>query len=595
MNNKEILTGAEALAYILEKEKILNIFAYPGTSELAMCDAIRKNSKLNLINGRGDKESAFMAAGGSLLKPSHAVAILHGARGLTNAVGALADVRRNEIGTVFFVGLPSTNSAPFLPPHGELNLISNVGNFAKYYDEIGEAVNKNDSSSEIKRKAASFIKKIRTVISKSRSLPIGPTIFGIPQDIAENSWIPSSFMQTYSPEKKEINDSLQEADKAMKFINNSRRVVILVDDFLYKHPGAKNKLADLAEALNAPIFQVYYGRGPMLFEKSSSRYNPYFVGDYKPNCEAQKKVMDQADLLITLEDRNMYSRVVGNLPSCKKIAITTNLSMTSKNKYLKKDDVVLVGDLLTYMTHISSHVNIQSNKIKLKKQCDEIRKKSQEEYELDPGFAKMRRCISEELATAFRKVSHPVLIDDSQMFGGLLAEYYDLFPKNLRVFGDHGAFIGGGLAYATGLAQCEQSTKVFNSLGDQSFTNAIQGLIAAVQEKTNIIYIVCNNGKSVSLFKQILSQDPFSFEKGAHRFLHNAPYQYSRLTKSLGIPSYEISFLTTNEKGLNTSSKILRKILLESLNTKGPVFIELKLPSDFAAWKGIWAIKGNEK
>ena len=98
MFNKKLLTGAEALAVILKKEGVKYIFAYPGTSELAICNTILQTPGLNLINGRGDKETAFMAAGGSLLRPSHAVAVLHGARGLTNATGAIADANRNEIG-----------------------------------------------------------------------------------------------------------------------------------------------------------------------------------------------------------------------------------------------------------------------------------------------------------------------------------------------------------------------------------------------------------------------------------------------------------------------------------------------------------------
>lgn len=593
---KKLLSGAEALAYILKKEQVKYIFAYPGTSELALCDAILKVPELKLINGRGDKESAFMAAGGSLLRPSHAVAILHGARGLTNAVGALADARRNEIGTVFFVGLPSTNSAPFLPPHGEINLIANVGSFAKYYDEIDEVVEKNDNTQETERKAMVFIQKVTQVITKSRSLPIGPSILGIPQDVAENHWIPSSIIDKYIVDSTEGTDfSKEDMDKAIQLIKNSNNPVIFADDFLYKQPKAKQILMNFAEVVDAPVFQVYYGRGPMLFEQSSSKYNPYYVGNYTPNNEIHKKIMDRADLLITLEDRNMYSRVVGHLPECKKIAITSNTSMTEKNKYLRKDDIILAGDVGSYMEYISSHAGIKSDRNRLKKLCSEIREKSQETYEIQPEYVYMRRCISQELATIFKKVAQPILVDDSQMFGGLLAEHYEMFPEKLRVFGDHGAFIGGGLAYATGLAQCEPFVKVFNTLGDQSFTNAVQGLIAAVQEKANIIYIVCNNGKSVSLFKQILSQDTSSFEGGKNKFLYNAPYHYARLTQSIGIQSYEISFIATTKNKIDDACGKLRKILSTAVQAEGPVFIELKLPSDFAAWEGIWAIKGNEK
>jgi hypothetical protein len=125
-------TGAEAIAAVLRQAGVTHVFAYAGTSELAMCDAIDRSHDVALVNGRGDKESAFMAAGGSLLRANRAAAILHAARGLTNAAGAVADARRNEAGTMFVVGMPSTGSARFLPPHGEPDLLGGMRAFADW-------------------------------------------------------------------------------------------------------------------------------------------------------------------------------------------------------------------------------------------------------------------------------------------------------------------------------------------------------------------------------------------------------------------------------------------------------------------------------
>src|ERR1051325_5853064 len=83
------LTGAEAIARVLSDSGTSIAFAYAGTSELALCEAIDRIDGVRLVNGRGDKESAFMAAGANLLSPGRGVAILHGARGLTNAAGGI--------------------------------------------------------------------------------------------------------------------------------------------------------------------------------------------------------------------------------------------------------------------------------------------------------------------------------------------------------------------------------------------------------------------------------------------------------------------------------------------------------------------------
>src|SRR5262249_9019147 len=104
------LRGADIIALILAQQKVTHAFAYPGTSELALCDSIARSGHINLVNGRGDKECVLAAAGVSLWNPGQGIAVLHGARGSTNALGAIGSARRNEIGVVCIVGLPNTSS-----------------------------------------------------------------------------------------------------------------------------------------------------------------------------------------------------------------------------------------------------------------------------------------------------------------------------------------------------------------------------------------------------------------------------------------------------------------------------------------------------
>src|SRR3954467_11150927 len=57
-----VLTGAETVALILAEHDAETVFAYAGTSELALCDAVEAADRLRLVNARGDKECVFMAA-----------------------------------------------------------------------------------------------------------------------------------------------------------------------------------------------------------------------------------------------------------------------------------------------------------------------------------------------------------------------------------------------------------------------------------------------------------------------------------------------------------------------------------------------------
>lgn len=586
MKNVPLFTGAEAIAQLLKIARVRYVFAYPGTSELMFCHAISKTRGLTLINGRGDKESAFMAAGGSLLSPVRSVAILHGARGVTNAAGAIADARRNEIGTVFFVGLPSVASLPFLPPHGETGLIQSIGQFVKKSAEITSSYS-----------AQQFVQTIQELIIKARSLPLGPTLVGIPQNILENRWIPIDVLTSFGDIRVPV-PALPDVEEITEILRWKNHPVILVDDPLFKHPLAKKHLVTFAEVVGAPVVQVHYARGPMLFERISPTDNPYFAGSYSPHHPAHRQLMEEADVLITLEDRNIYERVVGQLPSCRKIAITSHPHMTRKNKYLGEEDVLVTGNVVEIMMGIVEVLRNKKNKPRkeLKHRCEEIRNQVKTNISVDKKYSFMRNVIAHELASVFKRVKRPILVDDSQMFGGLLFEKYDAFPSNLRVFGDHGGFIGGGISLAAGLACTEgKDTTVFCTLGDQSFTNAIQGLVSVVQEQLPVIYIICNNGKSVSLTKQILSQEKNAFKRSS-QFLQNAPIDYSKLARSLGLLTYQLQF--NPEASINTSEHLawrLHAILFRAVKKKKPVLIELHLPSNLEAWEGIWNIKGNEK
>jgi acetolactate synthase I/II/III large subunit len=74
-----------------------------------------------------DKEAVFMAAGRSSIQPRTAIAVLHGARGLTNALGAIADTRRSERHVLCLTGMASRPSSPYLPPLVEPGLIADAG------------------------------------------------------------------------------------------------------------------------------------------------------------------------------------------------------------------------------------------------------------------------------------------------------------------------------------------------------------------------------------------------------------------------------------------------------------------------------------
>ncbi|MFC4533032.1 DUF4915 domain-containing protein [Sphaerisporangium dianthi] len=618
-----LLTGAEAVALGLRRAGVTVAFAYVGTSELAVCDAMARLGLL--VNGRGDRESLFQAGGASRLRPGNGAAILHGARGLTNALGALADLRRNELGTVAVVGLPSTGSQPFLPPHAEPELVPVSGAFAKSWHELGAVPGDPEG-----RRAAveTLVSAVREAALDAARPPYGPVLVAVPQDVAEAAWVPLAALSENGPtaghgaaaggasghgaaagrpggEPGSASDDgagwpldRDGLAAAASLLGVARRPVVLIDDYALLHDGARPALAAFCARTGAPVLQVKYRRGPMFFERLAKDDVPGFLGWYDPADPAHRAVLEGADLLVTVEDRNMYPRVIGPLPGCRKIALTSRPAAVEKNGYLRAGDALVHGDVVAALRELADaapapasapgdpspwYSAIASGERAPAPQVPE------EAAAIRTGIA---RRIGEAAARLNRKV---VLVDDSQMFGGMLAEEYDEFPPGLRVAGGHGGFVGSGITLATGLALGEPSAKVLCCLGDQGFTNSMQGLVAAVQESAPVTFLVCNNGGSVSLRKQ--SGPAGWLDAGHHRYLDNAAgMDYVRLAAALGVHSRRVDlsgWLDRDHSAMRLD--MFARTLDAMIDDPGPTLIELVLPADPEFWTGIWINQGLEQ
>jgi acetolactate synthase-1/2/3 large subunit len=582
-----LLTGSEAVALGLLRAGVKVAFGYAGTSELAMCDSLARVGLL--VNGRGDRESLFAAGGASRLRPGNGAAVLHGARGLTNALGALCDLRRNEIGTIAVVGLATTGSQPFLPPHGETDLVPSSGSFAKSWFEAGAVPTDPGDRREY---IESFVAGLRDALTDAVRPPFGPTLFAMPQDVGEQPWLPLAELRDVA-DLPPVTVDADATRPAARLVTEASRPLVLIDDYALVHEGIRPALAEFCRRTGAPVLQVKYRRGAMLFERLNDLQVPTFAGWYDPADPAHQEMMAETDLLITVEDRNMYPRVIGELPPCRKIALTSKPSAVLKNRYLGADDALVHTDIVAALRELTAAVADR----------DAVRPW----HSVAPGSHASAEPVPETAAairggiartirdTADHHAARPVLLDDSQMFGGMLAEEYDLFPPKLRVFGGHGGFVGSGITCATGLAIGEPAAKVFCCLGDQGFTNSMQGLVAAVQEAAPVTFLVCNNGGAVSLRKQ--SRPSGWLDSGDGSYLDNADgMSYSTIAAALGVRSKRVDFSHwLDHDQIAMSLDNFRGALADAAGHAGPTLIELVLPSDPEFWSGVWITKGFEQ
>jgi acetolactate synthase-1/2/3 large subunit len=589
-SHSEVLTGAQAISEVLARRGVVTAFSYAGTSELALCDALGSKAGINLMNARGDAQSVFMAAGGSVLTPLRAIAVLHGARGLTNALGAIASMRRDEIGAIILIGLPSTTSSSFLPPHGERGLMHDAASFAKSTYELGVVQpNPVHTTGE-----DAVLQVLTQAITDAITPPWGPVLCGVPQDLSERRFISAErarSLQILGPSRRVIRD--EDIQPAVSHVESSRRPVILIDDYFLRYAGSRAALSAFATRIAAPVLQLRYRRGPMLFERIRSEDVPAFVGWLDPFNSEHQTLMRSADLLITLEDRNMYERVLGPMPTCRKIAITSDRHKAEKNGYLTPADSLIEGDVVAVLEAISARLPAEGRTTWYSARAKGNPEKSDHDVASEDAGGILRRELPEIIAEAMSLVEQPVLIDDSQMFGGLLGQHYDRLPRSLRIVGSHAGFVGSGLSTAAGLALSDSGRFVFCTLGDQGFGNAFQGLVAAGEHQARVVFIVINNGGSVSLQTEARARGHLQ-QANEERHLRNAGnVDPAALAAACGIQSSSVDLRQVSDaSSIRGLLEEFRRDLRAATARDGPTLIELVLPPAGSLWTDIWSVRG---
>ncbi|GAA2212947.1 hypothetical protein GCM10009850_084090 [Nonomuraea monospora] len=181
-----LLTGAEAVALTLRREGVGIVFAAPGAGESPLRDA---SARLGLLTeARDDREAAVQAGGAGLVRPGNGAAVLSGARGLTDALGVLADLRRDGIGTVVFAELPAADPG----------LLAACGAFAKSCHEPllppapadGTAAAHSGAPADGTAAAHALVAAVRQALHESKRSPAGPTLVALPQQLAQTAWVP---------------------------------------------------------------------------------------------------------------------------------------------------------------------------------------------------------------------------------------------------------------------------------------------------------------------------------------------------------------------------------------------------------------------
>lgn len=269
--------GKHLLLDILRSEGVEHIFGNPGTTELPLLDALAAEDTIRYILGLNEVVVMGMADGYAQASGRVAVANLHAAPGLGNAMGMLYNAARAGAPILVTAGQQDT-SIRLTEPLLWDDLATMARPLVKWSFEIS-------SIYELPR-------ALRRAIKIALTPPMGPVFLSIPGDILEMQ-VPED-LDKGAPTRigPKITGDHETIAHAAALINAAKNPIILAGDACRE---AHAETAALADHLGAPV----YLEG-MANTAAFPSDHPLYAGSIARMTPAYRKALAPHDLIISL-------------------------------------------------------------------------------------------------------------------------------------------------------------------------------------------------------------------------------------------------------------------------------------------------------
>lgn len=228
------MNGADWLLDALAAEGMTTLFGNPGSTELALTDALGRQDRVHYVLGLHEAAVMGMADGYAQATGRPAAVNVHVQPGLANAMSGILNAARSRVPLVVTVGQQVQEMLPGAPFLGG--------------DIVGMAAPLAKGAWEVTSPAAlpeAFARAVRVAATP----PCGPVVLSLPIDVQVGQAPPPHVPRPPVPPPPPDAAAL---DRAAALLAGARNPLVIAGDGV-THAGAGGRLAALAERLGAPI------------------------------------------------------------------------------------------------------------------------------------------------------------------------------------------------------------------------------------------------------------------------------------------------------------------------------------------------------
>lgn len=472
----EILTGAQIVVRLLERQGVRTVSGIPGGAILPIYDALSQSSLLHHVLARHEQGAGFIAQGMARASGQVAVCLASSGPGATNLLTAIADAKLDSIPLVAITGqvpksMIGTDAFQEVDTYG-LSIPITKHNYL-----VGSAEELLD-----------VIPRAFYLAASGRP---GPVLVDIPKDVQNQPIEVGDWPAPGAAEQAPAPDAALIA-RAAAMINEAERPILYLGGGVV-HSGASGLAVALAEKAALPSVMTLMALGAMPVDHPLSLG---MLGMHGARCT--NLALDECDLLIAVGarfDDRATGKVAAFCPQAKIVHIDIDPSELDK---IKTAHVGIAGDVKRVLEQLLPRVNAKLRERWLSRVGD---LKANHPLRM-PGIDDPRTPYGLIRAVADCVDDDATITTDVGQHQMWVAQAYPLRrPRQWLTSGGLGT-MGFGVPAAIGAALAEPQRTVVCFTGDGSMLMNVQEFATAAEEEANVKVVLMNNASLGLVFQQ---------------------------------------------------------------------------------------------
>lgn len=520
--------GAAVLLEVLRSEGVRYIFGNPGTTELALMDALTGAPDIGYIWGLQEASVVAMADGYAQASGKPGFVNLHTAGGLGHGMGALINAQ--------------VSNTPLVVTAGQQDMRHNLTDPLLFGDLVKIAGPAVKWAHEVIHPDQLPV-LVRRAFHDCTAAPSGPVFLSLPMDVMEQmSTVGIAEVSTI--DRRAIAGSLPELADILTRIAPGKLAIIAGDEISASDASAE--AVALAEAFGAPVFGSSW---PAHIPFPTA--HPLWQGNLPTKASEIRARLEPYDGIFALGGKSvitiLYSEGPAVPPTCQVFQLSSDVRDLGRTY---STALSTVGDIKA-----SLKVLLPMLDRKLARQQAAIAKlRETAERDRDARRAALKARASDELAApvttplvAAEQVTraigpHVAIVDEAVATSLHVRSFLNSSSPRQYSFLRGGA-LGWGMPAAVGTSLGLDRAPVVSLVGDGASLYSPQALWTAARERLPVTFVVMNN-REYNVLKNFMKAQPHFLSIRTNRFiamdLEDPPIDFLALATAMGIPSRRI-------------------------------------------------------